>query len=68
MPLFDFACRACGHQVELLVKADVVPECPDCGAAGMVKLVSAPAAPGTSKAKLAAARGQARREGHFSNY
>jgi len=68
MPLFDFECPACGKVVELLVKADAVPECPACGAGAMKKLVSRPSAPGTSGAKLAAARGQARREGHFSNY
>ena len=30
MPLYDFKCRACGHQFETLVRAANVPQCPNC--------------------------------------
>jgi len=44
MPLFDYACEACGHTFEILQKFSAPPpaECPSCG--GKVeRLVSAPA-------------------------
>jgi putative FmdB family regulatory protein len=40
MPLFAFECAACGHAVELLVRADARPACPACGAPGMEKQLS----------------------------
>jgi len=30
MPLFDFHCRACGHQFEALVRSGHPPVCPSC--------------------------------------
>lgn len=30
MPLFEFACRACGHRFETLVIGQRTPECPKC--------------------------------------
>ena len=68
MPLYDFLCRDCHQTVELLVRSDAQPACPQCGSAQMQKQVSKPAAPGQSKALVEAGRAQARREGHFSNY
>lgn len=45
MPIYEFACRACGHQFERMQKvSDPLPElCPTCGAAEVRKLVSATA-------------------------
>lgn len=68
MPLFDFACTACGHRCELLVRVGSEPACPECGSSALRKEVSAPVAPGQSKAIISSARRQATREGHFSNY
>ncbi len=67
MPLFDFHCSACNKSLELLVKSDAKPVCPDCGAE-LAKLVSCPVAPGGSAAIIASARRRAASEGHFSNY
>jgi len=31
MPLYDYLCRACGHEFEALVRAGASPsECPEC--------------------------------------
>lgn len=68
MPLFDFRCAACDLTFEKLVRADVLPPCPQCGGTAVEKCVSAPQAPGKSTELVAGARRQAAREGHFSNY
>ena len=49
MPLFEYACRACGHQFEYLTRAEQTPSCPACASASLEKklsvfAVSAPAA------------------------
>lgn len=46
MPMFDFACTACGHEFEDLVPADALPPCPACGAARTRKKPSGPAVKG----------------------
>ncbi|WP_310446948.1 zinc ribbon domain-containing protein [Thiobacillus sp.] len=68
MPLFDFHCKQCNCNFELLVRGSTAYVCPECGSAEVEKLVSLPAAPGKTKDIIATARGQAAREGHFSNY
>jgi putative FmdB family regulatory protein len=30
MPLFEFACKACDHEFEALVRGADAPECPSC--------------------------------------
>ncbi len=51
MPLYEYVCRGCDHEVEVLVRGDERPQCPDCGGAELTKLLSVPAAhsagPGT---------------------
>lgn len=68
MPLYDFHCSQCDKTVELLTRHDAAPACPACGHPKLDKLVSKPATPGQSADRVRAARAQARREGHFSNY
>lgn len=68
MPLFDFHCSQCDKTFELLIRGDAPAVCPSCGKTPLDKLVSKPAAPGSSAELVRAARAQARREGHFSNY
>ena len=43
MPMFEYACRACGHQFEALVRASDQPACASCGSQDLEKKVSAPA-------------------------
>ena len=41
MPLYEFACRACGGQFESLVRAGEHPTaCPTCGSADFERLLS----------------------------
>ena len=43
MPLYEFKCENCGHEMEKYIKlADKEPNCPSCGRS-MVKLMSATA-------------------------
>ncbi|WP_172342925.1 zinc ribbon domain-containing protein [Novosphingobium sp. SG751A] len=68
MPLYDIECEACMAVSEVLVKASDPVICPACGSERAHRLVSRPAAPGTSRAIMAAGREVARREGHLSNF
>jgi len=68
MPIYAYHCQACGERFDLLVRSSTVPTCPHCGATALDKCVTAPTAPGKSKALLQRARAQAAKEGHFSHY
>jgi len=43
MPIYEYVCQACGHDLEALQKLSDVPltECPKCGKAELKKQVSA---------------------------
>ena len=68
MPMYEYRCRSCANTFEALVRGENLPPCPQCGSVQLERLVSAPVAPGHSKAIIASARKQAAREGHFSNF
>lgn len=68
MPLHDFRCTDCAQVFEALVRGAVPPNCPKCGGVALEKLLSAPVAPGWSKAATGRAREAAARAGHFSHY
>lgn len=43
MPIFEYRCAACGHEVELLVaSAPAAPGCPECGRGELDRLLSPP--------------------------
>lgn len=44
MPFYEYQCRACGAQVEVLQKISDAPlkKCPECGKGQLQKLISAP--------------------------
>lgn len=44
MPLFEYICRNCQEQFELLVRGEEKPQCPSCGSRKLDKQLSAPAA------------------------
>ena len=60
MPLFDFECRACGHEFETLVRTGDVPSCPSCGATDLEKLLSAFAVDTADKRQAAAKQSRQR--------
>lgn len=43
MPIYEYSCKSCGHQLEALQKFSDAPltDCPACGDAGLEKQVSA---------------------------
>jgi putative FmdB family regulatory protein len=40
MPLFEFACRDCGHRFEYLTRQGQEPACPACASAALEKQLS----------------------------
>lgn len=40
MPLFEYACQACGRRFERFVVGQVKPACPDCDSQKVSKLLS----------------------------
>jgi putative FmdB family regulatory protein len=40
MPIFEYECRGCGHEFELLVRTGDVPACPSCTGQDLKKLLS----------------------------
>jgi len=51
MPLYEYRCKDCDRQSELLVKSlDAKPECPECGSVQLEKLLSVIGAPVISSA------------------
>ncbi|MBW3540032.1 MAG: zinc ribbon domain-containing protein [Planctomycetes bacterium] len=44
MPLFEYHCRDCDREYELLVRNGEPVVCPECGSADCEKLLSVPAA------------------------
>ncbi len=41
MPLFDFVCRTCGKEFEVLLMGNDPPVCPHCQSQDLVKKMSA---------------------------
>lgn len=50
MPLYEYVCRDCDTQSELLVQGSQQPECPKCGGVKLSKLLSVVASPGRDAA------------------
>ena len=42
MPLFDYHCRSCESDFELLIRGSAVPVCPECGGQDLERLLSLP--------------------------
>jgi putative FmdB family regulatory protein len=58
MPIYEYECRGCGHQFELLVLAKTVAACPECNSQELEQLISgfAVSSETTRQANLQAAR------------
>ena len=44
MPLYEFVCRDCGREQEILIRGAETPACEACGSGTLAKLLSAPVA------------------------
>jgi putative FmdB family regulatory protein len=44
MPLYEYSCRKCDSEFELLIRGSEQPECPACHSTRLEKLFSVPAA------------------------
>lgn len=44
MPLYEFVCRDCGREQEILIRGSETPACEKCGGEKLAKLLSAPVA------------------------
>ncbi|MEZ5605031.1 MAG: zinc ribbon domain-containing protein [Burkholderiaceae bacterium] len=64
MPIYEYACRQCGHQFETLVRSGSQPECPNCQSSELDKQLSVIAAPVVSGGAAAAAPGPCGSCGH----
>ncbi len=43
MPIYEYACRACGREFEILIRAGDVVSCPGCAGQDLERLLSLPA-------------------------
>lgn len=60
MPIFEYACNACRHEFETLVRTGDVPACPRCASGELTKLLSLPAIQSESTHGLAMRAAQRR--------
>jgi putative FmdB family regulatory protein len=58
MPIFEYSCRGCGHEFEILVRPGDIPGCPACASQDLEKQLSAVAVKteGTRQLGLRAAK------------
>lgn len=68
MPLYAYQCKKCNAFFEALIMGTEKASCPACRGRKLDQLICAPAPPPASKTIIKAARAQAHREGHMSNY
>jgi putative FmdB family regulatory protein len=40
MPIYEYACRSCGHEFEALVRSETAPACPGCHSTPLEKQLS----------------------------
>jgi putative FmdB family regulatory protein len=43
MPIYEYACKACGRAFEMLVRTGTTPSCPACESTDLERLLSTPA-------------------------
>lgn len=53
MPIYEYACRDCGREFELLVRASTAPACPHCQSTQLDKQLSVFATGGATPAPMA---------------
>ena len=65
MPIYEYACRGCGHGFEQLIRGEETPECPECASEDLDRLISLPRvhSEGRKERSLKAARQRDKRLG-----
>jgi putative FmdB family regulatory protein len=65
MPIFEYSCKQCQAEFELLVRAGTTLACPKCGGVELDRLLSVPAikSESTHRAALTAAKSRDRKLG-----
>lgn len=65
MPIYEYTCKSCGEEFELLVRHATKVACPACGSAEIEKLLSLPAvqSSGTHDLAMRAAEKRDRKQG-----
>jgi len=58
MPIYEYVCRACGHEFECLVRDNEQPSCPACGRQELSRQFSAPATQTSATSEPSCASGQ----------
>jgi putative FmdB family regulatory protein len=61
MPLYEYRCRLCAHEFEVLVRSGDKPACPSCRADDLERLLSVPGGLTTPEHSLALARAEKKR-------
>jgi putative FmdB family regulatory protein len=69
MPIYEYECRACHREFELVVLKDTVVACPSCQGQDLERLLSGFAVntPEMSQARVKAARKMARNSSNFKD-
>jgi putative FmdB family regulatory protein len=44
MPIYEYVCKTCGNEFELLIRGEEKPECPSCSSKDLTRNFSSPAA------------------------
>ncbi len=42
MPIYEYSCKACNSEFEVLVRGEMTPACPECESTELEKLLSLP--------------------------
>jgi putative FmdB family regulatory protein len=61
MPMFEYTCRGCAHQFEMLVLRTITPACPQCASQDLERMISLPALKTEEGTQRAIKQSQSRR-------
>jgi putative FmdB family regulatory protein len=66
MPIFEYSCRTCQAQFEVLIRGNAQAACPSCGGVDLERLLSVPAikSDATHRNALAAAKSRDQKLGN----
>ena len=64
MPIYEYACKKCGHEFETLVRSSTVPDCPGCRSTDLEKKLSIFATAGSNAQAAPVAAGPCGSCGH----